>query len=106
MAKPRKHVFVCINERPPDSPKGCCAARGGLELVRLFKEQVRDRGLIGEIKITRARCLGPCEQGANVVVYPEGVWYCQVKPEDVDEIFADHLLGNKPVERLMNPTMV
>jgi (2Fe-2S) ferredoxin len=35
-----------------------------------------------------------------VVVYPDNVWYCGVRVEDAEAIFAEHLLGGKPVERL------
>jgi len=41
-----------------------------------------------------------------VVVYPEGVWYGRVKPEDVDEIIESHILGDKPVERLRIPDAI
>jgi len=102
--KPRKHIFVCINERPEGSPKGCCLARGGGDLFKLFKQAIKDRGLT-DVKVTRARCLGPCEQGANVTVYPDAIWYCGVQLSDVPEIIESHIITGKPLERLMNPEM-
>jgi (2Fe-2S) ferredoxin len=45
--------------------------------------------------------MGQCGNGPMVVVYPENVWYCGVKVEDADAIFNEHLLGGKPVERLI-----
>jgi (2Fe-2S) ferredoxin len=36
-----------------------------------------------------------------VVVYPEGTWYAHVQPTDVKQIVDDHLVGGKPVERLL-----
>ena len=41
-----------------------------------------------------------------MVVYPEGVWYGGVKPEDVDEIIDSHILGGRPVERLRIPDAI
>jgi (2Fe-2S) ferredoxin len=35
-----------------------------------------------------------------MVVYPEGVWYRYVDATDIDEIIDEHLLHNRPVERL------
>ena len=32
MPKPQRHVLVCTNERPADSPKGSCAAKGSVAL--------------------------------------------------------------------------
>jgi len=38
--------------------------------------------------------------GPLLVVYPETVWYAGVRPEDVEEIVREHLVGGRPVERL------
>jgi (2Fe-2S) ferredoxin len=40
-----------------------------------------------------------------VVVYPEGIWYGRVRPEDVAEIVERHLIGGEPVERLLVPEL-
>jgi len=95
-----KHVFVCENERPDDHPRGCCSAKGSMEILRRLKEETEKAGLRPRVRINAAGCLSLCENGPMVVVYPEGVWYARVSPEDVDEIVRDHLAGGKPVERL------
>jgi len=51
-------------------------------------------------------CLGPCNFGASVVVYPEGVWYGRVGVKDVEEIVDQHIVGGKPVERLLLSKLV
>lgn len=56
--------------------------------------------------ITYSGCLGPCDGGPNVLVYPEGVLYSNVTPADVDEIFTSHLEGGTVVERLVAPAAV
>jgi (2Fe-2S) ferredoxin len=53
--------------------------------------------------VTPCGCIGPCGQGPNVLVYPEGVFYSAVTKEDVTAIFDEHLLGDRPVERLRAP---
>ncbi len=50
--------------------------------------------------ITPCGSLGMCENGPNLVVYPEGVWYSHVTPADVPEIVSEHFQAGRPVERL------
>jgi (2Fe-2S) ferredoxin len=45
-------------------------------------------------------CLGFCQAGPLMVVYPAGIWYRPEEPEDIDEIVQSHLVDNQPVERL------
>lgn len=67
----------------------------------LLQQQAEKRGLLEHTKITGCFCLGPCENGPMIVVYPEGVWYAGVSPEDVPEIVESHMLQGKPVQRLL-----
>lgn len=53
------------------------------------------------VNVTACACLGPCTDGPSIVVYPEGVWYAGVQVTDVPEIVESHMLGGKPVERLV-----
>lgn len=100
MAKPEKHVFVCSQNRPPNHPRGACSHKGANEVLQAFWQQLQQRNAYDRIAVSFSGCLGPCNQGANVVVYPEGVLYGKVTKEDVAEIFEKHLLGDEPVERL------
>ena len=96
-----RHVFVCENRRPAGHPRGCCASRGGSSVKEALKAELQARGLQGRIRANSAGCLDACEQGPSMVVYPEGVWYGGVTPEDVKEIVERHLVGGEPVERLV-----
>jgi len=96
-----RHIFICTNRRPEGHFRGCCASRGGEEVRARFKALLRDHGLPGRVRANGATCLDVCELGASVVVYPEGVWYKGVRPEDVDEIFREHILEGRPVERFL-----
>ncbi len=64
---------------------------------------MKERGLTGEgrVRVNQAGCLDRCEEGPVCVVYPEGVWYTYVDESDIDEIIDSHLVGGKPVERLI-----
>ena len=99
----KRHVFVCINEREQGHQRGCCSSRGGMELVNLLKEELAVRKLRADVRVNKAGCLDTCEAGPSLVVYPEGVWYSRVRPEDVPEIVEEHLVGGRPVERILTP---
>ncbi|HWO20413.1 MAG TPA: (2Fe-2S) ferredoxin domain-containing protein [Kofleriaceae bacterium] len=98
-----RHVFVCINERAPDHPKGSCKLRGGVEVRDRLKAELSARGLGKRIRANNAGCLDQCEQGVTVVVYPEQVWYGHVTVEDIPEIIEKHLIGGEVVARLLLP---
>ena len=96
----RYHVFICDQKKPEGIPS-CSACGSGATLDALRKE-VAARGLRDEVQITVCGSLGVCEREPNLVVYPEGVWYSGVQPEDVPEIVASHFIEGRPVERLRN----
>lgn len=96
----RHHLFVCENRRDPSDPRGCCGARGGEAVRAALKAELKRRGLGGSARANSAGCLDACAEGPVVVVYPEGVWYGRVRPEDVAEIVESHLVRGQPVERL------
>ena len=55
------------------------------------------------MRANAAGCLDACERGVSVVVYPDNVWYGGVTVNDVAEIIEDHLMGGRPVQRLLMP---
>ncbi len=72
----------------------------------MFKVKLAQHGIRGAVRANKSGCLDQCEVGPTVVVYPEAVWYDGVTAEDVDEIIASHIVGGKPVERLIIPDEV
>ena len=98
-----RHVFVCINERAADHPRGCCKAKGGGEVRDALKKALKARGLDDRIRANNAGCLDQCEQGITVVVYPEQVWYGHVTEADIPELVERHLVKGELVERLLLP---
>ncbi|MEO5571858.1 MAG: (2Fe-2S) ferredoxin domain-containing protein [Bacteroidia bacterium] len=95
-----KHVFICINDRKNSDRKSCGESRG-MELVSEFKKIIKEKGLKEIIRAQRTGCLDACDFGPSVVVYPEGIFYGGVQLSDVEQIVNDHLINNKPVERLI-----
>lgn len=99
----RHHVFFCCNQRPAGEP--CCEDHGTSALLAHAKARIEALGLKGKggIRINKAGCLGRCDEGPVLVVYPEGVWYTYLDEADIDEIIDGHLVGGRPVERLRLP---
>ena len=95
-----KHIFICENKRPEGHPKGCCADKGSSEIKELFKKRLKELGLSATVRANTAGCLDACEYGVTVVVYPEQIWYGKVSLNDVEEILQEHIIKNRPVERL------
>ena len=100
MARFERHVFICMNERDESAARPSCGRAGGKELKGLFKDALKVAGLKGAVRANEAGCLDQCEHGPTVVIYPEAVWYGSVRPQDVEEIVTEHLIGGRPVERL------
>jgi (2Fe-2S) ferredoxin len=94
------HVFCCKAQRPEGHPKPGCGNRKGEDFYNYMKQRASEMELLG-IRINSAGCMGRCDEGPVVVVYPEGIWYRPQNLGDMDEILTSHIQGNKPVKRLM-----
>ena len=97
------HVFVCTGKS--------CSAVGSAEVLEAFERELKARGLQygkvkkgrnpnGSVVLTECSSVGFCAIGAAVLVYPDGVWYAQVRASDVPEIVEEHIVNGRPVERL------
>ena len=103
MAQFQRHIFVCVNARPGEDPRGCCASAGAADVASALKKRLYDRGFKRVVRPNKAYCLDQCARGVALVVYPEGVWYGGVTVDDVDEIIEEHVVHGRPVERLRIP---
>ncbi len=77
------HVFVCQHSRP-DGKASCGARWNADEALGKLKELAQEAGL--PLRVVRAGCLGPCEKGPNLLVYPQKLWFHEVGMEDLPEI--------------------
>ena len=96
----KHHVFFCCNQRAPGET--CCNSHGASEMQTYAKDRIGALGLNGkgQIRINKAGCLGRCDDGPVLVVYPEETWYTFVDKADIDEIISEHLQNGRIVERL------
>ena len=93
-----KHIFLCA-----DQTEANCAPRKKTILSWEFlKQRLNELNLDGRGGVYRSKvnCLRVCSQGPIAVVYPDGVWYNKLKPEDVNEILDSHISNGKKVDRL------
>ena len=99
----RHHVFVCTG-------KSCSAVDSPL-VKEAFERELLSRGMLfgkekkgknpkGSVLVTECASVGFCAVGAAVMVYPDGVWYAQVRATDVHEIVEEHLINGNVVGRL------
>ena len=99
----KHHVFVCTGKS--------CSAVDSAEVRDAFERELKARGLQygkvskgcspnGTVVLTECGSVGFCAIGAAVMVYPDGVWYAQVRASDVPEIVEEHIVNGRPVERL------
>ena len=99
----KHHVFVCNGKS--------CSAVGSGEVKKAFVRELESRNMRygklskgrnprGEVLLTDCGSIGFCAIGTAVLVYPEGVWYAQVRAEDVSEIIETHLVNGQIVKRL------
>jgi len=89
----RAHILVCDGTG--------CQSGGAAKIQENLDKELKAHGLEKEIKVVKTGCLDFCEVGPVMVVYPEGIYYGRIKPEDVKEIVEEHLIKGEKVERLI-----
>mgnify|MGYP000987935337 FL=1 len=89
----RTHVLIC-------GGAGCLSS-GCKDVLQRFLTEIKAHNLEEEIKVVETGCIGTCDLGPVMVVYPEGIFYNKVTPEDVPEIIEEHLIKGRYVTRLL-----
>jgi (2Fe-2S) ferredoxin len=99
----RLHVFVCTGKSCSAVESADVKAAFDRELLSreiLFGKESKGKNPKGSIVVTECGSVGFCAVGTAVMVYPDGVWYAQVRAADVAEIVEEHLMNGRVVERL------
>ncbi|OUC11955.1 MAG: 2Fe-2S ferredoxin [Alkalinema sp. CACIAM 70d] len=91
MTIPLRQVLVCQYRN--------CMARGAAELL----DQWQARSVPENVQVEASGCLGQCNLGPSMQILPDQVWYCEVKPQHIEQIIEQHLRNNQPVSSLLNP---
>ncbi len=85
----QRQIFVCTNDAKGE--KASCGDHKGEDVFRQLREIAKQKGLHPKIRVAQAKCLGQCNQGVNIMVYPENVWFNHVRPEDVPTIADEYI---------------
>lgn len=96
MATTRLNVLVCSG--------AACLSAHSKEVKDELIININKHNLNDEVKIIETGCMGPCEMGPIILVYPEGTFYKKVKKEDVAQIVEEHFLKGRVVKRLLFET--
>ncbi|MBI4495497.1 MAG: NADH-quinone oxidoreductase subunit NuoF [Deltaproteobacteria bacterium] len=88
----RSHLLICAGT--------ACVSCGSMKVRKALEAEIRKHGLAEEVKVVITGCNGFCAEGPIMVVYPEGIFYGKLKPEDMPLLVEEHILKGRPVPKL------
>jgi len=91
-AQYRANVLVCTGTS--------CTASRSRSVLDVLKSEIVNRGLEQEVRVVETGCRGFCAMGPVMIIYPEGIFYCQVQPGDVPDLVEETLVKGRVLERL------
>lgn len=78
-----------------------CTSSDSIQIIENLRNEIKKADLEGSVEVLLTGCFGFCAKGPIVKVYPDDIFYTQVKPEYASEIVQSHLINHKVVERLL-----
>ena len=88
----RTNILVCAGTG--------CSASNSAGIYEAFNEELKKLGLDQEVSVIKTGCFGLCQKGPIVAVYPDNVFYCHVKVDDVAKIVSEHIYKGRVVKEL------
>ncbi len=93
MDKFRSHCLVCTGTG--------CVSNGAFEVKKALEDELAKQNLQDEVQVIGTGCNGFCERGPVMVVQPEGIFYQDLKTDDIPHLVEEHFLKGRPVKKLM-----
>lgn len=90
----RSHVLVCIDP--------VCLKKGAHSVIDALQDELVSRGLIDEIQVLETSRIGGCDQGPEMMVYPEGIHYANLTPDDIPYIVEEHFLKGRIAKKFVH----
>jgi len=78
------HLFVCTKSR--GGLRRACGDHESADLKGTLKDEVKNRGWKSRVRVSDSGCMGLCDEGPNVMLYPQKIWYSEVTPDDIPAI--------------------
>ncbi len=97
----QKHVFFCNNIREDESSKQSCGKHAEVKALREYaRKKLKNLG-ISSIRTSLSGCMGRCNEGPVLVIYPDGIWYKYTSEQDIDDIIEASVLNTNVVDKLI-----
>lgn len=92
----RSHVLVCVDPE--------CLKKGAHEINDSLQDELVAQGLIDEVQVLETSRIGGCSNGPEIMVYPEGVHYSGMTPDDIPFLVEEHFLKGRMAQKFLTPT--
>ena len=94
----RSHVLVCVDP--------ICVKKGAHEITTALVKELSAQGLTDEVQVLETSRIGGCDDGPELLVYPEGVHYSSLTPDDMAYLVEEHLLKGRIAQKFVTPEKV
>lgn len=94
------HIFICRNTKTGSESSPSCGAKGADALIAHMKKQLSKLKTATNIRVNKSGCLGECNRGIALVIYPQNVWYSMRDVNDINRIIDEHILEGKIIDDL------
>jgi NADH:ubiquinone oxidoreductase subunit F (NADH-binding)/(2Fe-2S) ferredoxin/Pyruvate/2-oxoacid:ferredoxin oxidoreductase delta subunit len=91
----RSHVLACVDPQ--------CVHKGAHEVIKALKDELISTGLLDEVQVLETSRIGGCDDGPELMVYPEGVHYSNLTPDDIPYLVDEHFLKGRICQKFLTP---